>query len=74
MRLREVYEAYHSFQRVISGDVKGDFESMTPDQSLEWIASMRNKVDMDELYYTGHSFGGATVVRRDRYHTFIRIS
>jgi platelet-activating factor acetylhydrolase len=64
MRLREVYETYHSFRRILSGEVKPEFEGIQGDQQLEWLASIRDKVDPEQVYYTGHSFGGATVVRR----------
>lgn len=63
MRLREVYETYHSFRRVLAGEVEPVFEGMKGDQPLEWLASLRDKVDPEQVYYTGHSFGGATVVR-----------
>ncbi|KAI9637631.1 putative platelet-activating factor acetylhydrolase 2, cytoplasmic [Dioszegia hungarica] len=62
MRLREVYETYHSFRRVLAGEVEPVFEGMKGDQPLEWLASLRDKVDPEQVYYTGHSFGGATVI------------
>lgn len=62
MRVREVYETYHSFKQFISGDGEANLDVMARDESLEWLASMRDRVDFDELHLTGHSFGGATIV------------
>jgi platelet-activating factor acetylhydrolase len=63
MRLREVYETYHSFRRVLAGDGTPHVEGMSSGEPLELLASMQGKVDLERLYCTGHSFGGATVVR-----------
>lgn len=66
MRVREVYEAYHSFKRLVVGEDEGQgsyLGGLAGEQRLHWLASLRDRVDMDEVYLTGHSFGGGTVVR-----------
>ncbi|BEJ12846.1 hypothetical protein CspHIS471_0300200 [Cutaneotrichosporon sp. HIS471] len=52
-RVREVYAAYDGFKRFLSGE--GDDVSTASD--------LRDKVDVEDLQLTGHSFGGATILR-----------
>lgn len=64
MRIKEVYEAYESFRQLI-GSTNTDTTDIgdLPDSGkAEWISSFRDKVDCQDLYLTGHSFGGATIV------------
>lgn len=64
MRVREVYDAYHNFRQVVEAD--GDAETSSvrslAQDKLPWLASVRDRVDFDETYMTGHSFGGGTTV------------
>lgn len=64
IRTREVYEAYHSFKRLLSheGDSSLKIEGLEGDVRQSWIDSMKNKIDFDDLRLTGHSFGGGTIV------------
>jgi platelet-activating factor acetylhydrolase len=68
IRLREVYETYHGFKRLISGEtvdglgIVGDHK---PDVARSWLESLRGRVQVDEqVVGMGHSFGGATMVSR----------
>ncbi|ADV23587.1 1-alkyl-2-acetylglycerophosphocholine esterase [Cryptococcus gattii Ru294] len=64
IRTREVYEAYHSFKRLLSheGDLSIKIEGLEGDVRQSWIDSMKGKVDFDDLKLTGHSFGGGTIL------------
>ncbi|KAL0247363.1 hypothetical protein I308_104399 [Cryptococcus tetragattii IND107] len=64
IRTREVYEAYHSFKRLLSheGDLSLKIEGLEGDVRQSWIDSMKNKIDFDDLRLTGHSFGGGTIL------------
>lgn len=64
IRTREVYEAYHSFKRLLShvGDLSIKIEGLEGDGRQSWIDSLKDKVDVDDLRLTGHSFGGGTIV------------
>lgn len=64
IRTREVYEAYHSFKRLLSheGDSSLKIEGLEGDVRQSWIDSMKNKIDFDDLRLTGHSFGGGTIL------------
>ena len=64
MRVRETYEAYHSFKRLTNGD----HESVTVIDGLKKVdeaallSSFRDKVNIDSVTLTGHSFGAGTLV------------
>lgn len=64
IRLREVYETYQSFRRLLSpaGNESMIINDMTESRMEEWIASFRDEVDLESLSLTGHSFGGSTVI------------
>ncbi|OXB35727.1 hypothetical protein LQV05_005837 [Cryptococcus neoformans] len=64
IRTREVYEAYHSFKRLLShgGDLSIKIEGLEGDGRQSWIDSLKGKVDVDDLRLTGHSFGGGTIL------------
>jgi platelet-activating factor acetylhydrolase len=70
MRVREVYETYHSFRQLLAGS-KTDKSGMNrlivegnPDDGAlsEWLESFKGHVDVDNVILTGHSFGGGTMV------------
>lgn len=64
MRVREVYEAYHSFSRWVKGDLSGfDIEHSEKVKMGEFQSSFENKVDFEKIDLIGHSFGAGTVVR-----------
>lgn len=63
MRVREVYEAYYSFQRWVKGDSTG----ITVDggdrvKMDDFKGSFQDKVDLSKINLTGHSFGAGTAV------------
>lgn len=66
MRLREVYEAYHSFKRLVSGldDGRTIVANGKADEGLvsSFMESVKGQVDLDNVNLTGHSFGGGTMV------------
>jgi hypothetical protein len=65
MRIREVYEVYHGFKKLILSEgpaEKVTIAGMDEKESVAWIESFRNSVDLDDLTLTGHSFGGGTIV------------
>jgi len=63
MRVREVYEAFHSFRRIVTGDAGGAvFEGAKEEQRDGWLASLKNNVDTSKVDLTGHSFGAGTIV------------
>jgi hypothetical protein len=62
-RVREVYEAYHSFRRLLVGEADVVMPGADGVKKKEWAESFRDHVDVEELYLTGHSFGGGTMVR-----------
>ena len=63
--MREVYEAYNSFRRLLTGsaDDTVGIHNMKDEARAEWVSSFRDKVDTENLSIIGHSFGGATMVR-----------
>ncbi|RSH82289.1 hypothetical protein EHS25_005999 [Saitozyma podzolica] len=64
-RVREVYEAYHSFRRLLAAEADVADVVMPGADGLkkkEWAESFRDHVDVEELYLTGHSFGGGTMM------------
>ena len=63
LRVQEVYEAYHSFKGVINGDVKPVVHETTAEQADAFVDSIRDRVNVEDTSITGHSFGGATIVR-----------
>ena len=72
MRVREVYEAFYSFKRISNGDVgKVTFDKMDAAAQSRWVDSVRDKVDLDLIDLTGHSFGAGTIVSLEpRAHRF----
>ncbi len=62
--MKEVYEAYQSFRRLVSSATtcNVDISDLADSKKEEWISSFRDKVDCNDLYLTGHSFGGGTIV------------
>jgi len=63
MRVREVYEAYQSFGRVVQGDSsEAILEPIDAALRQQWAGSLRDQVDMSQVQLTGHSFGAGTVV------------
>ena len=63
MRVREVYEAFYSFKRIVAGDVTGlTFEKLHDEKRKDWLESIREKVDFGKVDLTGHSFGAGTIV------------
>lgn len=57
MRVREMYEAYHSFKKIVEGSDVG-----VTGVEEGWFDLWRDKVDTSKVDLTGHSFGSATVV------------
>ncbi|WVO14537.1 hypothetical protein L204_102172 [Cryptococcus depauperatus] len=64
IRTREVYEAYHSFKRLLSptGDEKIRVENLSGGDKVSWVDSFKGKVNLDDLRLAGHSFGGGTIL------------
>ena len=66
MRVREVYETYHLFRRLVGGqdDRKTIFNNGKADDQkvTELVSSLQGRVDLDNVHLTGHSFGGGTMV------------
>lgn len=60
--MREVYEAYHSFRRLLAAEADVVMPGADGLRKKEWAESFRDHVDVEELYLTGHSFGGGTMV------------
>lgn len=64
MRVREVYEAFYAFRRIVGNDVgESRFEGLADDKKDEWLGSIKEKVDFNKVDLTGHSFGAGTIVR-----------
>ncbi|GFZ50791.1 LOW QUALITY PROTEIN: hypothetical protein JCM24511_08549 [Saitozyma sp. JCM 24511] len=61
-RVREVYEAYHSFRRLLAAEADVVMPGADGLRKKEWAESFRDHVDVEELYLTGHSFGGGTMM------------
>ncbi|OCF40122.1 hypothetical protein I317_06073 [Kwoniella heveanensis CBS 569] len=70
IRSREIYEAYHSFKKLLAPGASLPKASVS-DSGLdkkglakrdEWIKTLEGKVDAEDLRLTGHSFGGGTVL------------
>ncbi|KAF8341521.1 uncharacterized protein EI90DRAFT_1747341 [Cantharellus anzutake] len=57
-RTNEVYEIYHSFKALVNGDA-GNIRSEISGSGHD-LSQWKGKIDVDDLYLTGHSFGGAT--------------
>lgn len=68
MRLREVYETYHSFRRLVIDPeneqkvYKLNDEKASEAHTKAFYASLSNHIDLDNVHLTGHSFGGGTMV------------
>ena len=66
LRLRETYEAYHGFKRLVNGetvDGLGVVGDQKDDVARSWLDSLKGKVEVnDKVIGIGHSFGGATMV------------
>lgn len=68
MRIREVYEVFHSFRRLVDHTAdessSGRINLDAADEATQraWLESMSGKVDCSTVDLTGHSFGGGTVV------------
>jgi platelet-activating factor acetylhydrolase len=63
--VREVYEAYHSFRRLLAAEADVVMPGADGLKKKEWAENFRDHVDVEELYLTGHSFGGGTMVRTE---------
>lgn len=59
-RVREVYEAYAAFCRLMAGS-QADMEII--EGSPEVVGALRGRVDIDNVKLMGHSFGGGTLMR-----------
>lgn len=72
MRVREVYETYHSFSRLVGGQSDGKTiynNGKAEDQKVtDFVNSLQGQIDLDNVYLTGHSFGGGTMVSSCLYH------
>lgn len=67
MRVRELYETFFSFKSLVhTGKVEGVVSKLSEKEAENWKAGFRDKVDVDDLYLTAHSFGGCTVVSSHR--------
>jgi hypothetical protein len=68
MRLQEVYETYHSFRRLVSdtateqGRYKLNDEQAPESKVRDFYSSLADKIDLENVHLTGHSFGGGTMV------------
>ena len=64
MRIKEVYEVHGSFKRFIThvDNESTNIMNLEGEQREEWISSFRDRIDFDNVYLAGHSFGGATMV------------
>jgi len=62
--VREVYEVYHSFRRLVSGEDEGKtiVADSEPDLKKTWIESFKERVDFEDVSLAGHSFGGGTML------------
>lgn len=66
LRVREVYETYHTFKRIVSGDlVPTVHDTDATGRGVSFLASLRARVELDKVALTGHSFGGATIVSEE---------
>lgn len=69
LRAQEVYETYHHFAHLATTgrDQRtvqiGDSADTPSDQVAAFVESLKGKVKLDEVYLSGHSFGGGTMVR-----------
>ncbi|WRT68617.1 uncharacterized protein IL334_005595 [Kwoniella shivajii] len=73
IRSREVYESYHSFKRLVENTATSPSsessnilpetgeKSKDTEKKKDWIRSLKDKVNVEDLRLTGHSFGGGTV-------------
>ncbi|ORX38310.1 platelet-activating factor acetylhydrolase, isoform II-domain-containing protein [Kockovaella imperatae] len=62
-RIREIYECLHSFRQLVDGNSdKKDILGLDESARGEWIESFRDRIETDQLYLTGHSFGGGTIL------------
>jgi hypothetical protein len=65
MRLQEVYETYHSFRRLVSsegGRPKMNDEKADEATTTKFLESITDRIDLENVHLTGHSFGGGTMV------------
>jgi platelet-activating factor acetylhydrolase len=63
MRVREIYEVYHSFRQLLqNGGDKVIVANADEQVKQTWLETFRDKVDVEEVHLTGHSFGGGTMV------------
>ncbi|WWC71354.1 uncharacterized protein I206_105309 [Kwoniella pini CBS 10737] len=70
IRSREIYETYHNFKNLINNNhaefIIPEIGNKEKEKDLikkkEWIESLNDKVDYEDLRLTGHSFGGGTVL------------
>jgi platelet-activating factor acetylhydrolase len=68
MRLQEVYETYHSFRRLVSdtateqGRYKLNDEQAPESKVRDFYSSLADRIDLENVHLTGHSFGGGTMV------------
>jgi platelet-activating factor acetylhydrolase len=62
LRIQEVYEAYHSFKKVVGGELQPEVHEASAADGEAFVGSLRDRIDLEDTAITGHSFGGATVV------------
>ncbi|WWC90570.1 uncharacterized protein L201_005506 [Kwoniella dendrophila CBS 6074] len=85
IRQREIYEAYHSFKKLVNMDVILNNNDQDDDgnksvlnklniiieideseddieKKVDWIKSLKNSIDIDDLRLAGHSYGGGTML------------
>jgi hypothetical protein len=68
MRLHEVYETYHTFKRLVSNPEKERSRTKINDDkakepiTTEFLGSLSDRIDFENVHLTGHSFGGGTMV------------
>ncbi|KAL1405792.1 hypothetical protein Q8F55_007468 [Vanrija albida] len=61
-RVREMYEAYGTFKRLLGGDSSVVVEKLDDASRAAFIASFGASVDWDDVRVAGHSFGGGTAM------------
>lgn len=61
-RVREVYEAYATFKRLLSNDPTVIVEQLAADKRAAFVSSFANRVNWDDVRIAGHSFGGGTAM------------
>lgn len=70
MRVREVYETYHSFRRLLDPSTSNTIQleraiiagAEDSSAAADWLDTFKGHVDVENVLLTGHSFGGGTMV------------